>query len=188
MNQQCLFNEEINIPGLTYISNYISSEYEEKLLKLIDTQEWNLNLKRRTQHYGYKYDYTARSLDESYYLGGIPHWIDELCNKLSVESIFIEKPDQVIINEYMPGQGIAPHIDCAPCFTGTICSLSLASGCVMDLTNGDIKKSILLEPNSLLVLQGEARYKWKHGIAPRKIDNGVRRGRRISLTFRKVIL
>ena len=62
MNQQCLFNEEINIPGLTYISNYISSAYEEKLLKLIDTQEWNLDLKRRTQHYGYKYDYTARSV------------------------------------------------------------------------------------------------------------------------------
>lgn len=47
MKQQCLFNEEINIPGLTYISNYISSDYEEKLLKLIDTQEWNLDLKRK---------------------------------------------------------------------------------------------------------------------------------------------
>lgn len=60
--------------------------------------------------------------------------------------------------------------------------------CDGDLTNGDIKQSIPLEPNSLLVLQGEARYKWKHGIAPRKSDNGVRRGRLISLTFRKVIL
>jgi alkylated DNA repair dioxygenase AlkB len=188
MSQRCLFNEEINIPGLARIKNYISSEYEEKLLKLIDTQEWNLDLKRRTQHYGYKYDYTARSVDASYYLGEMPSWIDELCNKLCAGSIFIEKPDQVIINEYMPGQGIAPHIDCVPCFTGTICSLSLASGCVMDLTNGDIKKSIPLEPNSLLVLQGEARYKWKHGIAARKSDNGVKRQRRISLTFRKVIL
>jgi hypothetical protein len=99
MNQPCLLNEEINIPGLTYISNYISSEYEEKLLKLIDTQEWNLDLKRRTQHYGYKYDYTARALDESYYLGEIPYWIDKLCNKLYLECIFMEKPDQVIINE-----------------------------------------------------------------------------------------
>lgn len=188
MNQSFLFNKNVNISGLTYISSYISSEYEEKLLKLIDTQEWNLDLKRRTQHYGYKYDYTARSLDASYYLGAMPYWIDDLCSQLHGDRTFIEKPDQVIINEYMPGQGIAPHIDCVPCFTGTICSLSLASGCVMDLTNGDIKKSIPLEPNSLLVLQGEARYKWKHGIAPRKIDNGVRRGRRISLTFRKVIL
>ena len=188
MNQQSLFKEEINIPGLTYIPSYISSEYEQELLNLIDSQKWNLDLKRRTQHYGYKYDYTARSVDPSYYLGEMPYWIDELCNKLCAESIFIEKSDQVIINEYMPGQGITSHIDCVPCFAGTICSLSLVSGCIMDLTYGDIKKSIPLEPHSLLVLQGEARYKWKHGIAARKSDNGVKRQRRISLTFRKVIL
>ena len=58
----------------------------------------------------------------------------------------------------------------------------------MDLTNGPDKKSIYLEHRSLLILKDDARYKWKHGITPRKIDNGVRRGRRISLTFRKVIL
>jgi alkylated DNA repair dioxygenase AlkB len=188
MNQQYPFKEETNIPGLTYIPSYISSEYEHELLNLIDAQNWNLDLKRRTQHYGYKYDYTARSVDPSYYLGEMPYWIDELCNKLCAESIFIEKPDQVIINEYMPGQGIAPHVDCVPCFGGVICSLSLASGCVMSLTNGDTEQSIYLEPRSLLILQSDARYQWKHGIAARKRDNGVRRGRRISLTFRKVIL
>lgn len=188
MNQQYLFKEEVHIPGLQYISSYISSESAEELLKLINSQNWNLDLKRRTQHYGYKYDYTARSVDPSYYLGEMPYWIDELCNKLCAESIFIEKPDQVIINEYMPGQGIAPHIDCVPCFAGVICSLSLASGCVMSLTNGSVQKSIYLEPHSLLIFQGEARYKWKHGIAARKSDNGVKRQRRVSLTFRKVIL
>lgn len=188
MNQPCLFNEGVDVPRLTYISNYISLEYEEKLLKLIDIQEWNLDLKRRTQHYGYKYNYTARFVDTSYYLGAMPYWIDELCSKLHRDGIFIEKPDQVIINEYMPGQGIASHIDCVPCFEGVICSLSLASGCVMDLTNGNIKELIYLEPRSLLVLQGDARYIWRHGIAARKSDNGVKRQRRISLTFRKVIL
>lgn len=188
MNQQCLFNEEINIPGLTYISNYISSEYEEKLLKLIDTHEWNLDLKRRTQHYGYKYDYTARSLDASYYLGEMPYWVDELCSKLHGAGTFIEKPDQVIINEYVPGQGIALHIDCVLCFEGIICSLSLASGCIMDLTNDNVKKFIYLEPRSLLILKDDARYKWKHGICAKKSDNGVKRQRRVSLTFRKVIL
>lgn len=158
------------------------------MLKLIDIQEWNLDLKRRTQHYGYKYDYTARSIDSSYYLGAMPYWIDELCNKLHGAGTFIEKPDQVIINEYMLGQGIASHIDCVPCFEDIICSLSLFSGCIMDLTNDNVKKSIYLEPRSLLILKGDARYKWKHGIAARKSDNGLKRQRRISLTFRKVIL
>jgi alkylated DNA repair dioxygenase AlkB len=45
-----------------------------------------------------------------------------------------------------------------------------------------------LESRSLLILTCDARYKWKHGIALRKSDNGVKRQRRISLTFRKVIL
>lgn len=186
MNQQ--YKEETNIPGLTYIPNYIPIEYASELIQLIDANNWNLDLKRRTQHYGYKYDYTARSVNASYYLGGMPYWVDELCSKLRSDRIFIEKPDQVIINEYIPGQGIAIHIDCVPCFTGTICSLSLESGCVMDLSWGDIKRCINLEPRSLLILKDDARYKWKHGIAVRKSDNGVRRQRRISLTFRKVIL
>jgi alkylated DNA repair dioxygenase AlkB len=51
---------------------------------------------------------------------------------------------------------------------------------------------ILLEPRSLVVLKGEARYGWMHGIPPRKSDivagTTVRRSRRVSLTFRKVIL
>lgn len=58
----------------------------------------------------------------------------------------------------------------------------------MDLINGTIKKTVYLEPKSLLILQGEARSVWKHGIAARKSDNGVKRQRRVSLTFRKVIL
>ena len=188
MNHGYLFNETINIPGLTYIPHYISSEYEEKLLKLIDTQDWNLDLKRRTQHYGYKYDYTARSVDSSYYLGEMPYWVDELCSKLYGDAIFIQKPDQVIINEYLPGHGIAPHVDCVSCFGGVICSLSLAFGCIMSLTNGNAEKSIYLEPQSLLILRDDSRYQWKHGIAARKSDNGVKRQRRISLTFRKIIL
>ena len=51
MNQQCLFNEEINIPGLTYISNYISSAYEEKLLKV----ESLILAACGTSHYATKY-------------------------------------------------------------------------------------------------------------------------------------
>ena len=69
MNTGYLFNEAFDILGLKYISNYISITHEDELLKLIDSQNWNLDLKRRTQHYGYKYNYTARVLDLLYYLG-----------------------------------------------------------------------------------------------------------------------
>ncbi|KJW03265.1 putative alkylated DNA repair protein [Rickettsia endosymbiont of Ixodes pacificus] len=59
----------------------------------------------------------------------------------------------------MPGQGIASHIDCIPCFSDTICSLSLSGGCVMELTNYKEKRFIALQPRSLLILKNEARYK-----------------------------
>ena len=62
-------------------------------------------------------------------------------------------------------------------------------------TRNTPQSKLLLEPNSLLVLKGESRYEWTHGISERKHDiltdsNGqieVRaRQKRISLTFRKV--
>ena len=53
------------------------------------------------------------------------------------------------------------------------------------------KKHIWLPARSLLVLRGDARYKWVHAIAPRTMDklNGelLRRKRRISLTIREGI-
>jgi alkylated DNA repair dioxygenase AlkB len=53
------------------------------------------------------------------------------------------------------------------------------------------KTSLFLPPRSLLLLQGDARYHWQHGIAKRKSDvvDGVKiqRRRRVSLTFRSVV-
>ena len=103
-------------------------------------------------------------------------------------------PDQLIVNEYQPGQGISPHIDCVPCFEETIFSLSLGSGCTMDFTHTKTseKTALFLEPRSLLILRGEARYNWKHAIAPRTTDlyrdHLLPRGRRISPTFRNIRL
>jgi len=84
-------------------------------------------------------------------------------------------------------------VDCVPCFGPVLCSLSLGSHCMMDLErveNGE-KLSLLLEPRSLLVLSGNARYKWRHAIPGRKTDTFsgqvIQRGRRVSLTFRNVI-
>ena len=115
-----------------------------------------------------------------------------ISQKLYDNKIFSQLSDQVIINEYNPGQGISPHIDCIPCFGGVICSLSLLSPCIMDFKKGKDKHQILLKPRSLLIMKDEARYEWKHSIASRKSDNinGTKtpRKRRVSMTFRTVIL
>ena len=120
---------------------------------------------------------------------------EPLCKKFLHDGIIDFIPDQIIVNEYQPGQGIANHTDCEPCFTDTILSLSLGSPCVMDIVNKYNTENaikILLEPGSLLLLSKDARYVYKHGIAARKSDiyKGIKflRTRRVSLTFRKVIL
>ncbi|MDX2113009.1 MAG: alpha-ketoglutarate-dependent dioxygenase AlkB [Alphaproteobacteria bacterium] len=182
------------ISGLNYIPDFIDSATESALIKTIDPLPWITELKRRVQHYGWRYDYKARSVTNDLRIGALPDWLQHYAVRLQQAGYFSETPDQVIINEYQPGQGISAHIDCVPCFTDTIASLSLGSPCVMDFTRSKTgkKSSLLLEARSLLVLTGDARYVWQHAIAGRKTDryNGqiIKRTRRISLTFRKVIV
>lgn len=182
------------IPGLLYIADYITLQEHDVLLEKVDQSLWLSDLKRRVQHYGYKYDYKARNIDQTAYLGELPKWLDKLCDKLLADRIFQTRPDQVIVNEYLPGQGISAHIDCTPCFKDIIVSLSLGSSCIMELSNPQTqdKQEIQLDPCSVIVLAEDARYVWQHAIPARKSDvlDGIRteRARRVSLTFRNVIL
>lgn len=182
------------IDGLTYLENFISEELESRLVEQIDQSPWLSDLKRRVQHYGYKYDYKARAVDESMFIGPLPEWANDLGKRLVDQRLFPYQPDQLIINEYEPGQGISAHVDCEPCFKDSIASITLGSGCMMDFTSvsSGEKRSMFLLPRSIVVLTGESRYQWRHAIAARKSDvvNGmkIQRARRISLTFRNVIL
>ena len=182
------------ISGLRYIANYISPKEEVDLITRIDNQVWMTGLKRRVQHYGYVYDYKKRTVTEDMFLGQLPDFLEAIAIRTHEDGLIAVIPDQVIINEYYPGQGIAAHVDCEPCFGDTILSLSLGSACVMDFyeCEGTRQEQILLEPRGLIIMQGESRYQWQHGIAARKSDlvNGQRqkRTRRLSLTLRKVVL
>lgn len=183
----------IPIPGLHYCSNYIDEAEQQELLGIIDQQPWLADLKRRVQHYGYKYDYKARMVTPELYLGPLPDWLMSPANRLHSEGLFSAIPDQAIINEYLPGQGISAHIDCVSCFGREIGGISLGSACVMEFTHPHHdKQTKVLEPCSLFVLSGPARYEWQHCIPARKSDvmGGIKinRARRISITFRKVIL
>ncbi len=182
------------LTGLRYLPEYLAYEAQTELLHVINAQTWLGDLKRRVQQYGYKYDYKARRIDLSMKIGALPTWADAIATRLYEDGIFAEKPDQLIINEYEAGQGIAPHVDCEPCFNDTIVSISLGSTCVMDFihTLTKEKESLLLDIGSAVVLQGESRYDWQHTIASRKTDKWAgklyERGIRVSLTFRKVLL
>ena len=189
-----IINDISMIQGLTYIPNFIDNLEVKQFIESINAEPWLSDIKRRVQHYGYKYDYKARSIDYSMFIGKLPIWAITMAQRLFDERIISELPDQLIINEYEPGQGIANHVDCEPCFGDTIISISLGSSCVMDFINLRTRQKVevMLESGSLVVLSGEARHNWTHGIAQRKTDNfkGMKTERRlrISMTFRKVIL
>ena len=180
------------ISGLSYIPDFITAREERALMDEIDAQPWMDDLKRRVQHYGYRYDYKARGVFDDSYLGPLPEFLGGVAGELC-PSFFSKHPDQAIVNEYLPGQGISAHIDCAPCFGEVIASLSLGSAVIMQFIHPETnqKESLYLEERSLLVLSGDARYLWQHCIPARKSDvvQGVKieRSRRLSVTFRSVL-
>lgn len=184
-----------HVPGLHLFEEVITSEQESKLLDWIDAQPWIDDLSRRVQHYGYRYDYRARSIDISSKLGDMPVMLDRLALHLeSKEGALPFHPEQAIVNEYLPGQGISAHVDCEPCFGPDIASLSLGSFAMMrfqSVASRDVV-DIPLPRRSLVVLTGESRTAWSHSIAARKSDqwNGQKtlRSRRVSVTFRTIIL
>jgi alkylated DNA repair dioxygenase AlkB len=181
------------VPGLHYLPDYLGGEEQERFLAVIDQHPWLAYLKRRVQHYGYRYDYKRRTVDRAMYLGPLPQWAVALAGRFVDEGWTPRPPDQLIVNEYAPGQGIASHVDCVSCFGDFILAISLGSPCVMLFTHppSGMQVPLLLEPGSLYVMQGEARYQWRHGIPSRKTDlygqGRIQRRRRVSMTFRTVI-
>ncbi|MBK3736233.1 2-oxoglutarate-Fe(II)-dependent oxygenase superfamily protein [Azospirillum brasilense] len=186
--------EGLRIPGLALNNDWIGKAEESQLLKQVDGGNWRNDLKRRVQHYGFRYDYRARSVLPGDHLGPLPGWLAVLAGRLVDKGVFYTVPDQVIVNEYLTGQGISAHIDCVPCFGDTIAILSLGSSVVMTFQCAatGARREMTLPTCSLLRLSGPARYDWLHGIPARKSDmiDGMKtqRLRRVSLTFRSVVI
>ena len=66
------------IGGFRYIEDYINDNQHDWLLNQIDKNPWLEDLKRRVQHYGFKYDYKARKVNYDMRIGHLP----ECCKHL----------------------------------------------------------------------------------------------------------
>ncbi|MFF4951090.1 alpha-ketoglutarate-dependent dioxygenase AlkB [Streptomyces chattanoogensis] len=186
----------VPVPGLRYVADWLTREACGALLARIDAGAWSTELKRRVQHYGRRYDYGRRSVaaDARAAAPPVPPWLRDLAARLADEEVMDRQADQVIVNEYRPGQGISAHVDCVPCFGPVVAAVSLGSRCVMDFSDPGTgaKVAVPLAPGSLCVMTGPARFTWRHAIAARKSDPGpaggrVPRDRRVSVTFRTLI-
>ncbi|KAM6157700.1 tRNA (carboxymethyluridine(34)-5-O)-methyltransferase ALKBH8 [Rhynchocyon petersi] len=202
-------------PGLRVVEEIISSEDEKMLLQSInwaegtDNQNVQKSLKhRRVKHFGYEFHYKTNNVDKNMPLpGGFPEMYNSILEKWLNDGYIKHKPDQLTVNQYEPGHGIPAHVDTHSAFEDEIISLSLGAEIVMDFKHPDgVTIPVMLPRRSLLVMTGESRYLWTHGITPRKFDtvqasenhkSGIvlcdagdltlsKRGVRTSFTFRKV--
>jgi alkylated DNA repair dioxygenase AlkB len=125
-------------------------------MNLLDTEgDWSSELKRRVIHYGYKYDYKSRNAMER--AKAIPGECEDVARRL------LDAYDQLIVNEYQPGQGISAHVD-SLAFEDGIASISLGSGVVMRFSQGASSVDVWLPRRSVVLLTGDARFKWRHSI------------------------
>jgi alkylated DNA repair dioxygenase AlkB len=177
------FDRPVDIPGFFLRLNYITPQEETLLLEKVETGIWDTEWRRRVQRYG-----TAYGKDQAI-SGPFPNWLIPIARRVAEDAGFNRFPDNCVINEYLPGQGIAPHKDYSS-FGPKVACLSLGSDVLFDLysENRKTKRSILVPARSFWVISGDVRSKWLHGIAPRLFDvvhgEKQKRERRVSITFR----
>ena len=175
------------VSGLCIFDNFLTVEEQANCVWRVDAanDQWRHDLSRRVQHYGWWYDYKAHAITPDMNIGALPECLAKLAHKLNQETGLFERvPEQVIVNEYLPGQGIAMHTDHAG-FGPIVCTISLLNDWEMDFSrDGKHKLPALLKRGSCVLLTGNARFRWSHGIAPRKTETlglGKRgRNRRLS--------
>lgn len=195
------------VEGLALHPDFVSEDEERELLRTVDAQPWDCTIRRRTQHYGRRFDYHNKTVGDE--ATPLPAEIRRLIlERVDVQPALLpwrpaagrEGSLQCTVNEYPPGVGIAPHIDTHSAFEDGIASLSLGGGCAFRLRRGSdgADHSVWLPPRCLLVMSGAARYEWQHSISGRKFDRveqrespagweWVPRERRISVTLRRVL-
>ncbi|XP_036201963.1 alpha-ketoglutarate-dependent dioxygenase alkB homolog 6 isoform X2 [Myotis myotis] len=124
------FRVEQAPPVIYYVPDFISKEEEEYLLR----QVFNAPKPKWTQLSG-------RKLQN---WGGLPHprgmvperlplWLQRYVDKVSDLNLFGGLPaNHVLVNQYLPGEGIMPHKD-GPLYYPTVSTISLGAHTMLDL-------------------------------------------------------
>ena len=176
--------------GAAIVPHVVTEAEEQRILMRIADAPWLADLSRRVQHYGFAYDYRGRSSGRHAPAPALPRWAQVIGERLRP---FFDggRPEQCIVNEYRPGQGIGMHADHIS-FGGVVVSLSLGDTWTMQfrprasrpyVRHGLASDEVAVLPRrSALVLRCAARSRWMHGIDP--AANAHRSETRISATFR----
>ncbi|CAK5105383.1 unnamed protein product [Meloidogyne enterolobii] len=157
------------IQTINYFPQFISEAEEEILIKNVYSApkpKWRQLSNRRLQNWGGVVSQKFLLQEE------LPKWLENCIDKIMKipgDLTFPpeNRPNHVLVNEYLPGQGILPHTD-GPAFFPKISTITLGSHALLDFyeENEEHREhvgSVLLEPRSLILISGPA-YKLLHGI------------------------
>jgi alkylated DNA repair protein alkB family protein 8 len=86
------------IPGLTYLDDFITNEEETRLVNYIDSMPWSTKISRRTQHYGFEYDYNSKTVSKETETPPIPKVFAEIIDRLLSQSLITERPNHALVN------------------------------------------------------------------------------------------
>lgn len=176
--------EELRRLGFFHYPNAVSTAEQAELVRAIDQEgHWEKDYERLAQRHGYRYEYKTKTLVR---LDPLVSWIDAWAEKVYERRWLNSKPDQVTVQWYEPNTGIGDHRDDSRCFGPEIATISLLAPCMYRLQDPKTKAMHmqLLEPGCVVILSGEARTHWKHGIP--KTEATRIEAKRLSVTFRTV--
>ncbi|XP_024019220.1 alpha-ketoglutarate-dependent dioxygenase alkB homolog 6 [Morus notabilis] len=120
-----------SLPTIMYIPEFITHNEQTNLLNNINgapVSKWKSLKNRRLQNWGgVVHEKGLLSQD-------LPPWLMKVTQKINEETGLFPSPiNHVLINEYLPNQGIMPHQD-GPAYFPVVAILSLGSPVVMDFT------------------------------------------------------
>ena len=176
--------------GAVIVPDFVTPAEETRILLRIGDAPWLTELRRRVQHYGFRYDY--RGGGSRVPAPAFPRWTECMAERLRPH-FGGALPVQCIVNEYRPGQGIGMHADHRD-FGDVVASLSLGADWPMRFrlrstrpyASGALPgdEVATLPRRSVLVLAGSARTTWMHGID--RADSAREAATRVSATFRSL--
>ncbi|CAO2836819.1 unnamed protein product [Amaranthus hypochondriacus] len=179
-----------SVPTVIYIPDFINDTEQTQILNHVyqaPVSKWKTLKHRRLQNWG------GVVHEKGLIAQDLPPWLTRVTQRLYEElGIFPAAPNHVLINEYLPDQGIMPHQD-GPAYFPAAAILSLESPVVMNFTphvklsenNGTTESevgsqnterdavvqsdtpssfSLLLMPRSLLIFKDLAYSDYLHGI------------------------
>ncbi|GAA5858053.1 hypothetical protein JCM9279_000921 [Rhodotorula babjevae] len=190
------------IPGLFLVRHALPQHLHDQLAHDMSASVWPAN---SDQVMLFEREPSSTSSSLPSFLDPLLAWLPTalLALPAHVQHLVLDSalPRQAILNLYHPGQGISPHVDLPSRYADGILSVSLLSSTVYDFRPASSSPTdpptyaLRVRPRDLVVLSGDARWQWSHGIAPRMEDvvadeDGepmvLRRGTRMSITLRRM--